>query len=189
MILAHAKNLVHELLLESDVPEDPGVASILAALLSGATARGVPRADLLAPAGAGDHRDAAGQRADRPGRSRVHLPGRGPHRCEHRPGDPGDSGRQGPAGNGRAVGRPGAVPGSTDVAGPPCVGACPGVQRFLAGAPQQQTGGDRRRGRGVPRRRDPPPRGDDHIAARRRRFAAGPELRGAGRSRCARRNC
>ena len=29
MILAHAKNLVHELLLESDVPEDPGVAGIL----------------------------------------------------------------------------------------------------------------------------------------------------------------
>ena len=29
VILAHAKNLVHELLLETDIPEDPGVASIL----------------------------------------------------------------------------------------------------------------------------------------------------------------
>ena len=29
VILAHAKNLVHELLLDSDVPEDPSVASIL----------------------------------------------------------------------------------------------------------------------------------------------------------------
>ena len=29
VILAHAKNLVHELLLESDIPEDPGVAGIL----------------------------------------------------------------------------------------------------------------------------------------------------------------
>jgi glutamate dehydrogenase len=29
VILAHAKNLVHELLLDGDIPEDPGVASIL----------------------------------------------------------------------------------------------------------------------------------------------------------------
>jgi glutamate dehydrogenase len=29
VILAHAKNLVHELLLETDLPEDPGVANIL----------------------------------------------------------------------------------------------------------------------------------------------------------------
>jgi glutamate dehydrogenase len=30
VVLGHAKNLVHELLLDGDVPEDPGVASILA---------------------------------------------------------------------------------------------------------------------------------------------------------------
>ena len=35
MVLAHAKNLVHELLLEGDIPDDPGVAACLAGYFPG----------------------------------------------------------------------------------------------------------------------------------------------------------
>ena len=74
VVLAYSKITLYASLLEGDLPDDPALERRPRALLPAAAARALRRRDRAAPAAAGDHRHAGGQRHGRPCGIDVHVP-------------------------------------------------------------------------------------------------------------------